>query len=597
MTVLGIRGTAFRFWLALTALSLAGILVMAGYFIRTEGALLEAALRNEALAGANLLASAVGSDVQGGDVDRINSLSWALLNQPNIQYVRVIDANGRVMTQREKAHYVADVLTVQVPVLAMDKKLGMVEIAVRMTELRKQQKYRFDYTVAVACLASLGAGAFAAWVSRRLTLPLVRLTEAARRVADGDRAVCVPEVGTGETAALAAAFNQMAAAVADHRASLQAEIRKATISLAEKVETLEAMDRIFRSVMAQNARRDEVIKTLISHIQARVTADALFIAVWDEGTKTAEFYMWEGRSTGIVTDSVPLDQTRLPAVADEGQPRICADLSREDLCPQEEEFLALGYHSIVYVPVMAGDKALGTIIVSNREAGFYADGTVDRLMELAQAIAIALKSAHAYASLNSAFWQMIRTLSRAIDMRDAYTGGHSEQVMLLSRTIARLAGLSDSEIETVGIAGLLHDVGKIGIRESILQKPGPLSAAEFNEMKSHSALGAELLRPIGLFRNVADIVYHHHEHYDGRGYPVGLAGENIPIASRVIAIADAIDAMASSRPYRKGLPPDVIREELRKHAGAQFDPRLVEIVLRHFDELITVVSRTADKAV
>ncbi|MZP29198.1 HD domain-containing protein [Heliobacterium undosum] len=592
----GIRGTAFRFWLALTALSLAGILVMAGHFIRTERAQLEEALRNEALAGANLLASAVGPELPKGDVERINSLAWALLNQPNIQYVRVLDANGHVVTQREKTHYVADVLIEQVPVLDLDKNLGTVEIAVRMTDLRKQQKQRFDYSAAVACLASIVAVAFSAWVSRRLTLPLVRLREAARRMADGDRTVCVPEAGTEETAALAVAFNQMAAAVADHQALLQEEIRKATASLAEKVETLESLDCIFRSVLAQNTRRDEVIRTIIAHIQARVPAEAISIAVWEEGKKTAEFYIWESQGAGIVSDSIPLDQTRLLAVAAEGQLRICADLSREAMSPQEEELLALGYHSTVYVPLMAGEKALGAIIVSSREPGYYTDETAGRLTEMAQAVSISLNNANAYASLNNAFWQMIKTLSRAIDMRDAYTGGHSEQVMLLSRAIARLAGLSDGEIETIGIAGLLHDVGKIGIRESILQKPGPLSADEFAEMKSHSAMGAELLRPIGLFRKVADIVHYHHERFDGKGYPLGLRGEEIPMASRVIAIADAIDAMASDRPYRKGLPPGVIQEELRRHAGSQFDPRLAEIAIEHFDELMALVLRTTDPA-
>ncbi|WP_187147811.1 HD domain-containing phosphohydrolase [Heliomicrobium modesticaldum] len=565
--------------------------------MRTERAQLEEALRNEALAGATLLASAVGSELQKGDVERINSLAWALLNQPNIQYVRVLDANGRVVTQREKTFYVTDVLIEQVPVLELDKTLGTVEIAVRMTDLRKQQKKRFDYSVAVACLASLAAVAFSAWISRRLTLPLVRLREAARRMADGDRSVRVPEAGSEETVALAIAFNQMAAAVADHQALLQEEIRKATASLAEKVETLESLDRIFRSALAQNARRDEVIGTIIDHIRVRVPAEAISIAVWEEEKKIAECYIWESQGAGILSLSIPLDQTRLLAVAAAGQPRICADLRREAMGLQEEELLALGYHSTVYVPLMAGERALGAIIVSSREPGFYTDEMVGRLTEMAQAVSISLNNANAYTSLNNAFWQMIKTLSRAIDMRDAYTGGHSEQVMLLSRAIARLAGLPDGEIETIGIAGLLHDVGKIGIRESILQKPGPLSADEAAEMKSHPAMGAELLRPIRMFRKVADIVHHHHERFDGKGYPLGLRGEEIPIASRVIAIADAIDAMASDRPYRKGLPPSVIQEELRRHAGTQFDPHLATIVVEHFDELMALVLRTADATV
>ncbi|MTV50692.1 HD domain-containing protein [Heliobacillus mobilis] len=584
-----IRHITFRYWLTMTLISLIGIVAMAGHYVRVESAYLEDNLRKEALSRGNVLASAVSVDMLKGDYSRINSLAYSILATADVQYVTVYDTDGRIVNQSGENNG-RDLLVETVPIMYFYKPLGMVEVAMRADKLQAQKKLRLWYTGSVAFTVFCLAMALSTFLSRRMTAPLRRMTMAAQEMTEGNR-VCVQVEGPDEIAALASAFNQMSAAVAQQEELLNREIQKATATIQEKLATLEAMDQIFRAVLGNTLRREEVVRAILEHVKDLVPTHYITVAMWEDEKKTANFYIWETQSGGMIVDTVPIETTLIPRLMEERKPLIRPNLRKLALFPHEEELLVLGVHSSLSVPLAANDKVIGIITVGHREPEFYGDEHVQRLSEMAQVVSMALVSANTYGALQDSFWAMIKTLSRAIDLRDAYTGGHSEQVMLLSRAIARHAGLTEGEIETIGVAGLLHDVGKIGIKESVLQKPGPLNDVEFAEMKGHSAMGAELLRPIKLFREVATIVYHHHERYDGRGYPQCLSGEDIPLASRVIAIADAIDAMASDRPYRKRLPAERIREELVRHAGSQFDPRLVDAILPHFNELIGVAFR------
>ncbi|MGC7880231.1 HD-GYP domain-containing protein, partial [Desulforudis sp. 1190] len=166
------------------------------------------------------------------------------------------------------------------------------------------------------------------------------------------------------------------------------------------------------------------------------------------------------------------------------------------------------------------------------------------------------------------------------EAKDAYTRGHSVRVAKLARACARALGLNTEEQEQVYLAALLHDVGKIGVSEDVLLKPGRLDPAEWEEVKSHPVVGARIIEPARFPTAVIAAVRHHHEDYDGGGYPDGLAGEEIPLLARVIRVADTYDAMTSARPYRQALTPQQALEELRRWAGRQFDPRVVEAFLR-----------------
>ncbi len=176
-------------------------------------------------------------------------------------------------------------------------------------------------------------------------------------------------------------------------------------------------------------------------------------------------------------------------------------------------------------------------------------------------------------------------LARAVDAKDPATEHHCGRVAERAVQLARLAGLAQNEVEAVGYGAVLHDVGKIGIREDVLRKPGILTDEERSEMQRHPLIGAEILRPLRLGQWVSPIVRAHHERWDGRGYPDGLAGEAIPFGARIVSIVDAHDAMTHDRPYRARLSDDEAIEELRRHRGAQFDPELTDLFLANLDRM------------
>jgi putative nucleotidyltransferase with HDIG domain len=174
----------------------------------------------------------------------------------------------------------------------------------------------------------------------------------------------------------------------------------------------------------------------------------------------------------------------------------------------------------------------------------------------------------------------VRALLKALECKDDYTFGHSMRVAFYSLQLGKEYGLSDEQLYDLELAALFHDIGKIGVPDSVLLKPARLDEDEFLKMKKHPELSAEILKGFAPFEEAAKFAKHHHERYDGRGYPDGMAGEDIPLYSRIILIADTFDAMTSTRPYRKGLPYEVAFEELREFAGSQFDPNLVEFFIK-----------------
>ena len=182
------------------------------------------------------------------------------------------------------------------------------------------------------------------------------------------------------------------------------------------------------------------------------------------------------------------------------------------------------------------------------------------------------------------FLNVVRSLAGAIDAKDTYTNGHSSRVAEYSKEIARRYGYSMKEQSDIFIIGLLHDVGKIGVPDSVINKPGALSDEEFEYIKRHPVIGSQILKNINEMPKLSIGARWHHERYDGSGYPDGLAGEEIPEEARIIAVADAYDAMSSNRSYRNSMPQEKIRSEIERGSGTQFDPRFAEIMLKMIDE-------------
>lgn len=206
-----------------------------------------------------------------------------------------------------------------------------------------------------------------------------------------------------------------------------------------------------------------------------------------------------------------------------------------------------------------------------------------------------IKLQDTYEQLERAYMESIQTLRYTVEAKDSYTRGHSDRVSEFSVLIGKYLGLSEEEIKTLRIGGLFHDIGKIGVPDSILLKEGKLTDDEYSEIKNHPTIGAHILSTATIFQDIIPIVKHHHEKYDGFGYPGKLKGEEIPYFARIAAVADTFDAMTSKRTYRDALPLDVVISEITRCKGTQFDPKIADVFLdileHHYEEVKEIQER------
>jgi putative nucleotidyltransferase with HDIG domain len=180
---------------------------------------------------------------------------------------------------------------------------------------------------------------------------------------------------------------------------------------------------------------------------------------------------------------------------------------------------------------------------------------------------------------NRIYLSTVEALATAVDARDQIGRGHVNRTQVYAVRMGEMLGLDKPEIEALNTAALLHDIGKLAVPDHILNKPGELTPAELEKVKTHAVVGASIASEIGFPYPVTPAIKHHHERWDGKGYPVGLEGAEIPLGARIIMVCDTIDAMTTARPYRDPLPMSVVRDELVKHRGSQFDPAIIDLVI------------------
>jgi len=239
-----------------------------------------------------------------------------------------------------------------------------------------------------------------------------------------------------------------------------------------------------------------------------------------------------------------------------------------------------GFPAQLFIPLNTKGELVGFIVAgSKRSEQAYSHDDEVTLSTLANQTAVVIENARLYEDLENTFVQTVVTLANAIDMRDTYTSSHSQQIAEWAAQTARLMGYTDQEIQAVYWGGLLHDIGKIGIPDSILNKPGKLDKAEWHIIKQHTIHGAKLVSSIKKLKNIAPLIEYSHERYDGSGYPYGLAGDQIPIGARIIGVVDSYSAMRDERPYKKTISHENAVDELKRNAGILFDPEVVTTFL------------------
>ena len=241
--------------------------------------------------------------------------------------------------------------------------------------------------------------------------------------------------------------------------------------------------------------------------------------------------------------------------------------------------------NIICVPMKVKKKIIGVLEAINKKGkGQFDKEDLSLLTSLADQVAIALDNSRLYQELEEMFFQTAESLADAIEKRDPYTGGHTQRVTLYSQAIAKYLQLKPLEKKWLKIASLLHDIGKIGVEDDILKKRERLSPEEFNIIKRHSDMGAEILEHVRQLREIVPGVRYHHEHVNGKGYPDGLRGKEIPILAKIVAVADTYDAMTTDRPYRKAMEKEAAVEELKICSGTQLDKEVVEAFLQAYQK-------------
>jgi len=351
----------------------------------------------------------------------------------------------------------------------------------------------------------------------------------------------------------------------------------------EQLNALTELSALINSTLDTGEIRERAIVAAIRLLNAEAgslilidqdSGDMFFeVAIGDKGDKVKEIRLKKGE--GIAG-----------WVAEKGEAIIIHDVQSDQrffkTADKRSTFIT---RDMVCVPVKTKDKVIGVLEAINRGNGIFDEGDKEALIALANQVAIAIENANLYQELREVFYGTAQALAETIEKRDPYTGGHTKRVMNYSIAIGKAIGLSKKEIEDLRLAAILHDVGKIGVRDNILLKEDRLDPEELEKMNMHPQYGADILNHVKKLRDIIPGVRGHHERIDGKGYPDNLRDGDIPTIARIIAVADTFDAMTTDRPYRKAMSSETALEELRKNSGIQFDKDVVEAFIRGYKEM------------
>lgn len=368
-------------------------------------------------------------------------------------------------------------------------------------------------------------------------------------------------------------------AIAFENANLLIESRQRT----KQLEELSKISTILNSSLDQKTIRLRTMEAIVELLDCET--GSLYLV--DEERNKLVFEVALGEK-GEKLKEVTLDFGEGIAgwVAQEGKSQLIPDTRKDarwaNRADQISEFKTI---NMVVAPIKVNKKVIGVLQAINKLAGKTPNEIDLNLLErLADQVAIALENAMLYEEQRLLFKETAQTLVTAIEKRDPYTGGHTKRVRGYCMILAKYLDLDAETQEWLELAAILHDTGKIGVDDQVLRKPGELTSKEYEKMKSHSIYGHDIIKHIKALKPILAGMKHHHERFDGQGYPDGLAKLKIPLISRIISVADTWDAMTSDRPYRKGLSRKVAVKVIKENGGTQFDPKIVAAFLIAFKE-------------
>lgn len=356
---------------------------------------------------------------------------------------------------------------------------------------------------------------------------------------------------------------------------LEEEVKLRTQELEKSKDKLSILYNISR-VISSTLKLDNILKVILDFSVKISGANRGSVMLLDE--KKNVFFIkipHDRREKYIDKITFTKDESTIGWVVKNKKPLYIKDLEKDKRF-SKKEIIHRRIKQLLIVPIIIEGEVKGVINLENTSLG---PDKIDLLRSFSEGAAVAVNNARLYQKIQDSYFEIVKALAQAIEAKDPYTHGHSARVMEYAVQIAQKLGLPEEEIESLRYAAMLHDIGKIGVRGIILNNPNGLTGEEYDEIKKHPAVGEGIIQPIELLQPIRPFIKHHHEWYNGKGYPDGLSEENIPLGSRILAVADAYDAMKSDRPYRKALTEETVIQELKRGNGTQFDPKIVEIFL------------------
>jgi len=357
-----------------------------------------------------------------------------------------------------------------------------------------------------------------------------------------------------------------------------------SLELANKIETIQVIHEIDRSILS-TLEPDEVLETAVRNVTRIIPCDWAEILLID--TEKKGFIHATGRGLRGARRGAffPFHHTSASEVISTCRPQYVANAEMaSDLLPRERDLLKKGILSYIRVPLAVRGQISSILGIYSRQLAAFTAENLSTLEKFAVLIGVAMEKARLLSDSRELFIGTVKSLSSAIDAKSTWTAGHSQRVTKYALLIGREMGFSETMLQDLELAGLLHDIGKIGTYDNILDKPAGLTASEYEIVKKHSQRGAELLMPIKQLNAVIPWIRHHHEQFDGSGYPDGLKGDEIPLMARVLAVVDSFDSMTVERPYRTKLEREMAIQELKRCSGTQFDPKVVDVFLKILHE-------------
>ncbi len=331
--------------------------------------------------------------------------------------------------------------------------------------------------------------------------------------------------------------------------------------------------------MGTTIHLNSLLDLVIDSIVNEFNADLVSISLWDSHRDRLTLEAYYGDEAEIKRNPLLAGKSEINyTVLKEARPQVINEQEKSKDDPSDTNGT---YLSLVCHPLLAQGNVIGTLNLLRRgKFQPFSMGDVHLLWILASKAASAIENSQLYHELEKAYIGTVRAFANAVEARDNYTRGHTERVYKIASMMAEELGWNEKQMKYLYMGSVLHDIGKIGVPDSILNKPGKFTAEELATMRMHPETGVKMLEGVPMLEPALPYILYHHEHYDGSGYPLGLKGTNIPVEGRILAIADTVDAILTNRPYRMGASINKVSDELVRCSGKQFDPGLVELFLK-----------------